>query len=668
MASYTLTVHTGKNRGDGATGHIQATIVGSEGKHGPVSLDKRFRADLQAGSVDEFQVEAAGLGELLYLELDNRESRRSTDWFVRKVVVRNGEGEWVFPHYNWVRKGEFALVYESSAKLSQEEEAHAIKLARRTELDRRRARYIWSVPEVLPGHLSIEQAKELPRNEQFSVTKERDFKSQVEQAMLRTTVGYATSVVRSWSALRDTSKLFRVMPRPDMVDRWEEDWEFGRQALGGVAPSHLKRLDEIPSKFPLTEEVVAGLLDDGVTLESALAARRVYWHDYAILEAVPMFDSGKEKRYCPPAMIAYYRTNAGPLMPIAIQLGQDPATHPLFTPRDTREDWLAAKMYAKCAEGNAHQVEHHAFATHFVVEPFVMGIMRNLSGRHPVYKLMRRHLRYTMAINAEARRELVAPGGIFDMFVATGGPAMGYIELAKHAYAAWEPAHAILPQELARRGTDDTEALPDYPYRDDALPLWNAIHDYIAETLAIYYKSPEAMVGDQELQAFLQELVECGFPGKLQLELPLGDVSKLVELLTVSVFTASVQHAAVNFQQYEHYAYVPNCPLMMRQPPPTEKGRIKEADFAAMLPNRKQCIGQMAVGMVLSSYSREEEFLLDETAYHESYFTEAEPLAAVERFRARLQEVEQGIESRNRRRVVSYPYLLPSKVPCSIAM
>lgn len=34
---------------------------------------------------------------------------------------------------------------------------------------------------------------------------------------------------------------------------------------------------------------------------------------------------------------------------------------------------------------------------------------------------------------------------------------------------------------------DDTEALPNYPYRDDALLIFEVIHDYVREVLEAFY-------------------------------------------------------------------------------------------------------------------------------------------------------------------------------------
>ena len=48
--------------------------------------------------------------------------------------------------------------------------------------------------------------------------------------------------------------------------------------------------------------------------------------------------------------------------------------------------------------------------------------------------------------------------------------------------------------------------------------------------------------------------------GKYRIEV----LEDLIEIVTVLTFSASVQHAAVNFEQYDQYGFPPNYPGMLR--------------------------------------------------------------------------------------------------------
>ena len=69
-------------------------------------------------------------------------------------------------------------------------------------------------------------------------------------------------------------------------------------------------------------------------------------------------DQGKDKRYIEPAMGLFYLRNNGDIVPIAIQLGQNPGkNNPIWTPLlDTEWDWLMAKLWLRCADTQYHQV------------------------------------------------------------------------------------------------------------------------------------------------------------------------------------------------------------------------------------------------------------------------------------------------------------------------
>ena len=54
------------------------------------------------------------------------------------------------------------------------------------------------------------------------------------------------------------------------------------------------------------------------------------------------------------------------------------------------------------------------------MEAYAIATMRNLPDPHPVYKLLRQHFRYTMAINTSARASLINNGGIIDQLFAIG--------------------------------------------------------------------------------------------------------------------------------------------------------------------------------------------------------------------------------------------------------
>jgi hypothetical protein len=60
----------------------------------------------------------------------------------------------------------------------------------------------------------------------------------------------------------------------------------------------------------------------------------------------------------------------------------------------------------------------------------------------------------------------------------------------------------MLPAELVARNVADTSALPDYPYRDGALLVWQAIHQRVEGYVALDHARDAAVADDSELAAW----------------------------------------------------------------------------------------------------------------------------------------------------------------------
>ncbi|WP_375768018.1 PLAT/LH2 domain-containing protein [Archangium gephyra] len=671
---YKITIRTSARFGSGTDGEISVVLVGTHGESEPHTLDKRFHNDFEAGAEGVYELETRELGELLLLRFSNSKGLAG-DWLLDSAEVTSGERSWYFPYFRWILSNSTAEVLAGTARLPQHVRHEREVLARRAQLERRRQMYAWRPAEAtagLPGAFDISEERPLPKDELYRGLGDGSYAVVIAKTI--TTLKLHMPVLTSaWNGLVDTLDLFKHLEAPQVTQRWQDDYEFARQAVQGVNPVHIQLITALPDGLPLADGDLRGLLSPGSSLAQALAAKRVFLLDFEILDGIPMFrkvneDGVEERRWAPSARCLLYLDDTRQLRPIAIQLGRDPEQDPVFTPNDTAHDWLAAKIYLRCSEGNTHQMVTHALRTHFVVEPFVMATMRNLPDPHPVYKLLRRHFRYTLAINDGARKGLLDEGGVFDDFIATGGPGKGHIKLGQKGYLRWKLTDNKPRPDFERRGVLDPEILPYYPYRDDALPLWDALEEYVGGVLGHFYKSDADLVGDTEMQAWWADLTERGLPADKLPCTRLTRVADLADILSTVLFTGSVQHAAVNYLQYEHYAFVPNAPLCMRREPPRKKGVLGPDDLAGMIPTRSQTLWQVAIGRALASFGEDEEFLLHEGGWREDYFKEPGLAEIHERFHDRLRVQLAAVKARNAKSDVPYTVLQPDKIPCGITV
>lgn len=671
---YVVTTRTGSHFGAGTSAKISVILHGENGQSQKCKLGGLFSSTFGSGEVDAFNVRCDDLGEIYGIEVSNESLFLKDDWLIEEITVARGVRHWRFPIFSWLPGNTSQLFLEGSARTPRQVRSAREASTRAREIAARREAYRWRTPAAgvdLPGSLDLADDRPLPAAERYRDFAEKNYEVTYAETYAEVRLS-APVITQTWSALTGMTELLRHLGLPRVFEAWSDDLEFARQCVQGIAPVLLERVKALPEGMPLSDGDVAGLLEPGATLRGAFEGARMYIVDLAILEGVPLYrkvrETGLEQRWAPPARALFYRHGDGHLHPLAIQLGRDPATCPVFTPNDSHADWLAAKVYFRAGEGNVHQLSAHAVRTHFALEPFIMAAMRNLASSHPLYKLLRRHFRYTLAINEGARQTLLAEGGVFDEFIATGGPDKGYVELAIRAWRDWRFEHQRLPDDLRRRGVDDPFALPYYPYRDDAMPLWNAISAYAQGLLGLSYRSDADVVDDEELQAFWSDLVEHGIPVERFPFSTLTRLSDVIDLARTFIFMASVGHSAVNNLQYEHYGWVPNAPLATHRPPPTRKGELKDIDIVRMMPSLAQSMSQVAIGRALSTFGKDEEFLYQKSGWYRSYFSEPEALLVEARFQKHLREHCERVASVNEVRPVPYEILSPDRVTCSVTL
>lgn len=673
---YTLAVHTGNLHNAGTDEVAFVTAQFERASVGPIKLDRRFHDDLRRGAVDKYEIDApddCGDPVALIFRLSTSDDSMRANWFLDIAELITPDRTWTFPSHGWVTGSAVRIVFEATARLPSQARNQTERELRHQEIAVRRTLYPWrSNDGTLPGALDIQESRPLPADEHYRGLLDGSYQAVFAKTI--TAIKLTSGVFKKdFDSFDDFLELFRAFEVPSVHDRWRQDHEAGREPVQGISPTFLRAVNALPDGMVIDPKEIAFHLDPGMTIERALADGRLFLVDFAILDGIPMYDAPNEEgvvelRHAPPARALYYRETAGPLRPIAIQLGTDPATCPVFTPTDSDPDWTAAKAYLACAEGNTHQIVTHALRTHFAMEPIIMATMRNLPSAHPVFKIVRRHCRYTLAINEGARGSLIAPGGVFDLFMSTGGPKQGHVQLLKKAWTTWRLSENRLPEDLERRGVADPTKLPYYPYRDDALPLWHAISQYVRELLALSYENDAAVAGDEEVQLFWKDLTSNGMPmEKLELT-ALDTIDALARIIETFIFSVSVQHAAVNYAQFEHYAWVPNAPLCMRAPPPESKGMLTEAGVLAAMPSREQSTWQVAIGRSLSTIGEDEQFLLSPDGWADRYFFDEKSRAVQDRFHRLMAQQEDRVEAANQGRPSKYKLLLPSRVPTSITI
>jgi arachidonate 15-lipoxygenase len=306
------------------------------------------------------------------------------------------------------------------------------------------------------------------------------------------------------------------------------------------------------------------------------------------------------------------------------------------------------------------------------MEPIAIGTARQLSTDHPLSILLRPHFNFMLTNNKLGQEKLINNGGTVDKLLA--GTIEESLKVVKVACKGWDINKFAFPKEIKNRNMDK---IPHYPYRDDGMLVWKAIHTFVTDYLNYFYPTITDITNDPELQAWASELSDQTNAGGKVNGMPsqINDVEKLIDIVTTVIFTCGPLHSAVNYPQYEYMAFAANMPLAAYQDSIDVKEPITNEKILALLPPYQKTAEQLQVLFFLTAYRYDRLGHYDK-AFKELYNEKVEDTFAqhpriieiLKEFQQELIIVEQKIDANNLYRVVPYPYLKPSLILNSISI
>ena len=463
------------------------------------------------------------------------------------------------------------------------------------------------------------------------------------------------------TSIAEYAQLFQTISLPAIAATFRSDDSFARNFVAATNPLIIQRVACPDARLPLTDAQFQTVMGAGASLAAFGASGKLFLADYKMLTGAPtgVYEGARKYLYDP--LVLFAVSDAGSLVPIAIQLEQTPGPdNPIFLPSHG-VNWDIAKLMVMVADCNVSAMYFHQARTHMMIEPMVLATHRQLSVSHPLHVLLDPHFEGTLFINSLGQKSVFAPGGTIETISAATRD--GFRGLAVSAVTGFPFSATALPANLQSRGVDDVSVLKDYPFRDDGLLVWKAIHDWAAAYVSLYYPSDAEVRGDTELQAWVAELLSqdggrmtgVGEDGGMRTR------GGLIETVACILFTASAQHWALNGPLNTLMTYVPYYPMGAYQPRPTATSGATEADFLNVLPPIEQAQRQFGAAYLMGSadYTHLGE-------YPRGHFSDDRVRPLLEAFGASLDHVEAIIDERNRTRAVPYPFMRPSVIPQSI--
>jgi arachidonate 15-lipoxygenase len=476
-------------------------------------------------------------------------------------------------------------------------------------------------------------------------------------------------------SIRAYNDLFQRIPLPQFALTFRSDEIFALQRVAGQNPLVLQRVEWTKAwakKFPVTPEQYTQVMGKDDSLESAGQEGRLYVCDYGesldntIGGDFPPF-AGQKYINAPLALFALSKADRNIIKAVAIQAGQEPGPdNPVITP-DGGWNWEIAKTIVQNAECNDSEYYRHLGLGHLLTEAFILATHRQLSKKHPLYVLLTPHFEGTLATNSTAVISINDEGSYLNIteaiFSCTVPATLG---IAANAVNGVNFTENMLANQLRRRGVDDPKLLPNYPYRDDALLIWNAIHVWVTDYVRLYYTSDRDVVGDYELQNWVTEVSsrqggrikgvgDVGGGGKIE------TLDYLIDCVTEVIYTASAHHALTNFPLDDYELYAPGWPGALYQKARTEaQGAATRKDWLEYLSPLNIALLQQALGFVIGSV-----YYTELGHYPLCHFADGRVRFPLMAFQEELRRIEEIIRERNMTRLLRYPYLLPSRIPQS---
>ncbi|XP_045182594.2 polyunsaturated fatty acid 5-lipoxygenase-like [Mercenaria mercenaria] len=667
---YTIAVESADKPSALRMGVIHVQLLGDDGDIGKeIELAAGvFPEKFKRGYENIFKVKNQSFQNITGVYLRGDKSVGETGWNIDRITVTNdttGE-ETIIPIFTNIRAGR---IYKFIADDDALPQSASMLQKEDRKLDLRHMRELYELSEErCPGCPPL--VKKLPQEEKFSFSYQ--FELGTEAVALTIDAQLEKLFSGGFHEMQNIRQVFHrvlnVFPEPSNFNRWRDDVLFGMQRLMGVNPNMIRLCTEIPEKLAVDDHMLKPFLEN-MSLSQALQEKRIFSIDYEILENV----NPKEGHVITAPIALFYQRYDGNLVPVAIQLFQKPgADNPVFLPSDPVNTWILAKMWFNVADANYHQSVTHLGFTHLKMEGIVVCTHRQIHKSHPIYKLLMPHFLYLLAINHVGIPQLLDRNGYVDKVLTLGSDGMK--ELIKHKNMNWRmDIDGDLLSDLKTRGVydpDNPNLLPHYYYRDDAIKLYECIYSYVRKYLNLYYKSDADVKEDYELQNWRKKLetpVEekgLGILGLYGVDGKFTTKDQVFRILTNIIFTCSVQHAAVNFRQYEEYAFPPNYPGSLRGHPPHNKEHIDDGQLLRSLPDEETMYNTMIITRVLSTQGMNK--LGD---FEVEYITDKEALKVVAEFRANLELIaEENDKSNNERRHEKYTCLNPHFVPNSISI
>ncbi|KAJ3499393.1 hypothetical protein NLG97_g371 [Lecanicillium saksenae] len=380
-------------------------------------------------------------------------------------------------------------------------------------------------------------------------------------------------------------------PAPGIIANATQDLLFSMERLSEhpYAVRLVKANEKLP--FDVDAQTVAKIVGSGATLQSLRASKSLFFVDHSYQKDYSL--PSVVKRF-PAACSAYFYIDPKTknFLPLAIKtnVGSDLT----YTPLDTKEDWLLAKMMFN-ANDMFHAQMLHLVISHDVSESVHQAALHTLSENHPIMVILERLMLQGYSSRIVGEELCFNPGGHWDQLMA-----YDQFSCRKFVTDQWPVTGRFqagyLETDLKSRGLlndKGASVFKSFPFWDDAKEIRDAYKAFFKSFVDSYYRTEIDLAADYEVHHWFAEATAHAkaqdFPSKSSLSKAI-----LVDVLTHFGFLLSVGHHSTNGGAPIASGTLPFHIPALYTAPPAAKGVKDLMPYLPDVPTALHYIGFMA--------------------------------------------------------------------------
>ena len=378
---------------------------------------------------------------------------------------------------------------------------------------------------------------------------------------------------------------------PGMISNSTQDLLFSMERLSEHPYAVRRVLPKESLPFALDNKLTSKIVGQGATLESLRDSNRLFIVDHSYQTNYKV--ATVVQRY-PVACSAYFYIDPknGDFRPLAIRTNVDMDL--IYTPLDSHNDWLLAKMMFN-ANDMFHAQMLHLVISHDVTEAVHQAALHTLSENHPIMVILERLMVQGYSSRIVGEELCFNEGGHWDQLMAYN--QFGCRDFVSERWFTDGQFQAgYLENDLKARGLIDANGkslFKSFPFYDDAKEIRDTYRAFFTTFVNSYYKTEKDLASDFEVRKWF---IEANEKAKSQDFPQEEDLSKkiLIEVLSHFAFATSVSHHSTNGAAPISSGTLPFHIPAIYTPIPKEKGVKDLMPYLPDVPTALHYLGFMA--------------------------------------------------------------------------